>query len=331
MVRTFSGIVYRRFTGGGDAPGRAAAAGRPDEASAAATAFARTTTAPAPAAVFSAGARCLPRGQGPGRLGIRNPGHRGEGRRPVPVLSAETAAEPLPAPVAGAAAVQLPAGTLVLGGLDAAEASVSGVFMLDRHGELHAEGALSAPLHDAAASTVGGHVLVFGGGTANSSDVVQELPASIGAGSNAQVTATVVGHLPRPRSDLSAVTVGDHAYVLGGYDGTQLDSSVLATADGVSFEQVAELSGAGPLSGRGRARRPRFSPLEERPAKAKPRRRSRKSTPTVAAPTSSAACRARSRTPRQWCSAARSTWSEARAPPANRPTRPGASIQPAVG
>ena len=158
---------------------------------------------------------------------------------PPPVLRASTAPDPLPAPVSGAAGAAVPGGMLVLGGLDASETSVAGVFVLDRRGKLRPAGELSGPLHDAAATAVGERVLVFGGGTASSTDTVQALPTSLGSGGEA--TATVVGHLPAVRSDLSAVTVGRRAYVLGGYDGTELDPSVLATADGTSFSRVAEL------------------------------------------------------------------------------------------
>ncbi len=158
------------------------------------------------------------------------------------VLAARTTADPLPVPISGAAAAPVQAGDLVLGGLDATEASVAGVFLLGRHGELKPAGAVAGPLHDAAATRLGDRVLVFGGGTATSTDTVQALPASLGsAGGEAEATATVVGHLPAPRSDLSAVTVAGRAYILGGYDGTELDPSVLATADGATFDQVAEL------------------------------------------------------------------------------------------
>lgn len=133
----------------------------------------------------------------------------------------------------------VPAGALVIGGLDANESSVEGVFLLGRSGKLRSVGSLAGPLHDAAAARVGEKVLVFGGGTETSTDQVQSLPARLGPGSEA--TATVVGHLPAVRSDLSAVTVGAEAYVLGGYDGTAPDPAVLATADGSSFQEVAEL------------------------------------------------------------------------------------------
>jgi outer membrane protein assembly factor BamB len=148
-------------------------------------------------------------------------------------------AHSLPAPVSGAAATVVPGGGLVVGGLDSSETSVEGVFLLGQSGQLQSAGSLAGPLHDAAATTVGEEVLVFGGGTETSTDQVQSLPASISAGS--EETATVVGHLPAVRSDLSAVTVGDKAYVLGGYDGTTPDPAVLATADGRSFSHVADL------------------------------------------------------------------------------------------
>ncbi|HEX6456952.1 MAG TPA: kelch repeat-containing protein [Solirubrobacterales bacterium] len=145
----------------------------------------------------------------------------------------------LPAPISGEAAAAVPGGTLILGGLDANEASVEGVFSLGPSGRVQSAGSLAGPLHDAAATVLKGKVLIFGGGTETSTDQVQSLPASASLSSPA--TATVVGHLPAVRSDLSAVTVGSRAYVLGGYDGTEPDPAVLATADGRSFSQVAEL------------------------------------------------------------------------------------------
>lgn len=155
------------------------------------------------------------------------------------VLVSRLAPKQLPAPISGETAVILRGGTLIIGGLDAGEASVSGVFRLDRTGTLRPAGSLSGPLHDAAATTLGNRVLVLGGGTATSTDTVQALPVSAAAGQPA--TAAVVGHLPAVRSDLSAVTIGSTAYVLGGYDGTTPDPAVLATADGSTFEQVADL------------------------------------------------------------------------------------------
>ncbi len=155
------------------------------------------------------------------------------------------AARPLPAPVAAESAVGLSGGPLILGGLDASEASVSGVFQLDpASGRVREAGALGGPLHDAAATLLGSRVLVFGGGTETSSDGVQALPVA-GGQVAAGTMATAVGQLPTVRSDLSAVSVGSRAYVLGGYDGTSPLDSVLATGDGASFSQVATLPAPG--------------------------------------------------------------------------------------
>ncbi len=147
----------------------------------------------------------------------------------------------LPAPVSGESAVALPGGPLVLGGLDTSEASVSGVFQLEAaSGRLRQVGELHAPSHDAAAAALGDRVMVFGGGAEASSSEVQSLPAPGGAPA-AGATASVVGRLPTVRSDLSAVTIAKRAYVLGGYDGETPLDSVLSTADGSDFSQVATL------------------------------------------------------------------------------------------
>jgi outer membrane protein assembly factor BamB len=50
-----------------------------------------------------------------------------------------------------------------------------------------------------------------------------------------------VGKLPTARSDLSAVTIGNRAFLLGGYDGSKSIDTVLETTDGRSFTQVATL------------------------------------------------------------------------------------------
>ncbi|MBO0813732.1 MAG: hypothetical protein J2P30_01045, partial [Actinobacteria bacterium] len=49
------------------------------------------------------------------------------------------------------------------------------------------------------------------------------------------------GQLPGPRSDLSSVTLGGTAYLVGGYDGTTDDAAVLATGNGRTFRTVARL------------------------------------------------------------------------------------------
>jgi hypothetical protein len=138
-------------------------------------------------------------------------------------------------------------GPLIIGGLDSSGESVAGVFRLDSAtGRVREEATLSAPLHDAAAVRLGDRVLVFGGGTATSTDAVQALPDPGGGRVAPTTPAEVAGRLPSPRSDLSAVVLNGRAYVLGGYDGSRTDASVLETSDGATFASVANL----PVPGR---------------------------------------------------------------------------------
>jgi N-acetylneuraminic acid mutarotase len=166
-------------------------------------------------------------------------GGRADAPRYVEKLVARNAPKPLPAPISGEAVAAMPGGPLIIGGLDTTESSVEGVFQLDpASGRAREVGSLTGPLHDAAAAVVGERVLVFGGGTETSTDEVQALPVSGGSIAGA---AQPVGRLPTVRSDLSAVTVGSTAYVLGGYDGKEPIASVLATTDGSRFTEVTKL------------------------------------------------------------------------------------------
>lgn len=93
-------------------------------------------------------------------------------------------------------------------------------------------GQLHEPVHDASGAALGGHAVVFGGG---SSTEVADVQSWTGT------TSRVVGRLPSGRSDSAAVTVGGTAYVVGGFDGTGMTTSVLATRDGRQFRTVARL------------------------------------------------------------------------------------------
>jgi outer membrane protein assembly factor BamB len=168
-------------------------------------------------------------------------GGSGDPAAPARTVLVASRGRPLPAPVSGESVVGLPGGPLILGGLDAEEGSVSGVFQLDaRTARLRPAGELHSPLHDAAAAVLGERVFVFGGGTETSTDEVQSLSAAGGRPPSTGV-ASVVGRLPTVRSDLSAVSVGGSAYVLGGYDGEAPLDSVLASSDGNSFAEVGTL------------------------------------------------------------------------------------------
>lgn len=121
---------------------------------------------------------------------------------------------------------------VVLGGLTGSR-SASGVFSLETtNGSLRSVGALRVGVHDAAGSIVGGRDLVFGGGAPATVASVEAFPARPSA---------ALGALPSPRSDASAVSVGNATYIVGGYSGSSPDSSVLSTTDGVKFRSVARL------------------------------------------------------------------------------------------
>ena len=100
-------------------------------------------------------------------------------------------------------------------------------------GALETDGSLGHPVHDAAGVTLGGAMLVLGGGSSTQDSWVQRiLPNRDGK---------VVGLLPAPRADLGAVIVGQEAIVVGGGAAGRADPRVLATVDGVHFRVVARL------------------------------------------------------------------------------------------
>ena len=145
----------------------------------------------------------------------------------------------LPAPVSREVVVPGRHGKLiVLGGLTPSGASAAGVYSVGtRTGAARRIGALGVAVHDAAGAVTGGRALVFGGGSATSIATVQGFTLPGGHGG----AAPGLARLPNARSDLAAVTVGAVTYVLGGYDGTRPDASVLATTDGRTFRNVATL------------------------------------------------------------------------------------------
>ncbi len=129
-----------------------------------------------------------------------------------------------------------PGQLIVFGGLTAAGTSAGGIYSVSTAaGTARRIGTLSAPLHDAAAAVSGHQALIFGGGSPVTVGTVQSFPL---AGRGA---APHVGSLPEPRSDAQAVTMGTMTYLVGGYDGSRPDASVLATTDGRSYSTVATL------------------------------------------------------------------------------------------
>ncbi len=163
---------------------------------------------------------------------------------PVSLAAAESGLLPwqLPGPLSREVVVAGSSGRLiVLGGLVPGGASSEAVYSLrTATGAARRVGTLSAPVHDGAAVVAGGRALIFGGGSPVTVPAVQAL-ALPGPGSGGLVTGTDAGSLPAPRSDDAAVTIGGTTYVVGGYDGTRPDASVLATRTGRTFTVVAAL------------------------------------------------------------------------------------------
>jgi Kelch motif len=132
--------------------------------------------------------------------------------------------------------VALTDGTTIwlLGGRDPGKNSRTSVVQIDpTNGTSTPVGDLAVGVHDAAGARLGGRLIVFGGGNSSTVATVQAFtPASGGS---------VIGSLPQARSDLVATTVGDSAYVLGGFDGTAFTPDALRTTDGTSFTTLASL------------------------------------------------------------------------------------------
>ena len=135
--------------------------------------------------------------------------------------------------------VVLPVGTannlLIAGGLDSAGSSASGVYALDTlNGRLSLVGSLPVATHDAAGAVTGHGSLVFGGGNT--------VPISTTQGIATGGSPLASGSLPEARADSAAVTISGTAFVVGGYNGLTLDPEVLATTDGLHFDNVAALA-----------------------------------------------------------------------------------------
>lgn len=160
--------------------------------------------------------------------------HAAPHARATPVL-VRAATFHLPAPVERAVAVSDGGRILIAGGLDAAQASTSGVFRLDpRTGKLTALGAVPDAFHDAAGALLHGSLFVFGGGASTSTSNVQRFDL-------ATRRSSIAAHLPHPLSDLAAATIGGTVYLVGGYDGSVPRREIYATTDGVHFHVAALL------------------------------------------------------------------------------------------
>jgi hypothetical protein len=148
----------------------------------------------------------------------------------------------LAAPISRAIVLPGKGGQLdIIGGLTSSNVSAEGIYALNTAtGNLTHVANLNGGLHDASGAVIAGQDLTFGGGSPATVATVQSvIPSATGSGTVA--VAAVTGALPQPRSDSAAVTIKGTTYIVGGYDGTNPDRSVLATTDGRTFSTVASL------------------------------------------------------------------------------------------
>jgi N-acetylneuraminic acid mutarotase len=123
----------------------------------------------------------------------------------------------------------------VLGGHDAAGGTIRNVYRLDpSSGRSGRAGTLALPTHGSAAATLAGRILVFGGASVSVHDAVQLFQPATGR-------ASVIGHMPHQRADVTAALVGRRVVLLGGFDGFGPQGDVWATSDGSSFRLLAHL------------------------------------------------------------------------------------------
>jgi hypothetical protein len=157
-----------------------------------------------------------------------------------PGLALQVMPAPYQLPAAVSREVVLPGagGLLMIGGLTPQGTSADTVTALDPvTGATRPAARLAAATHDAAGAVLGGRAYLFGGGSAASGALSEPTIQAITPGTK----TAVVGQLPTARSDLTSVTAGPVAYLIGGYGGAGPDPQVLATTDGSHFRVAARL------------------------------------------------------------------------------------------
>ena len=163
-------------------------------------------------------------------LGVGRTRRRSSARRLV-----ERATGRLAAPLQDAASAWLPGGALLLGGLSAADASISDIRIV-RPSADRITGHLPETLHDTAAVHLGRAVYLFGGGTGagTQSDAIVRIPLS-------GDSAAGGGRLPSPSSDQAAAILGRTVYVVGGFTGARWLDTIVAWRPGTRARVVAHL------------------------------------------------------------------------------------------
>lgn len=149
-----------------------------------------------------------------------------------PVVAAGSwhrAAWTLSAPARGLAATVGDGDLILAGGLNTASSSA-----VQAYGPNRIAVSLPTAVHDAGAVVTGGDLLVFGGGTVAPTSMVQAVPL---AGGSVLSPAS----LSEPLADLTAVTVGGHVYLVGGYTGSVYNDKVFQWTAGQALSVAAVL------------------------------------------------------------------------------------------
>lgn len=131
----------------------------------------------------------------------------------------------LPAPTSDAVAVGTTRGLLLVGGYDGTH-TLGQVLLVAAPGRIVHLGSLTVPVRYPAVSVVGSgagqRVLVIGGESGGvATDVVQQVDPATGA-------VSVVGHLPAPRTQASALFLGGTVFVFGGASSGSSGASVFS-------------------------------------------------------------------------------------------------------
>jgi Galactose oxidase, central domain len=153
---------------------------------------------------------------------------------PAGPVTTRTLAVHLPGALSRSVVASDGTGVVILGGLDSRGRSSAAALRFDPvAGTVQQAGTLAVAAHDAAGVRLGAAVLIFGGGSETAS--IRSVQSYQGG------RTTLIGSLPVARSDLAAIATGSGVVVLGGFDGHTSPASVLSTADGVTFQVVAQL------------------------------------------------------------------------------------------
>lgn len=180
-------------------------------------------------AIAGCGTTTAPQRTGAGSHRSSGSHRRSKIRKPVahPAVLAYHGLYALPAPLRDPAYVSQGGGRYVLiGGLSAADTSTTEVYTGNRT-HVSQVATLGTAQHDAQAALLAGKVYVFGGGSFSELDHIFSFdPLSH--------ELTTVGSLPVAQSDVAVTSIGNTAYVVGGYDGVNWRKTILAYNPGAS-------------------------------------------------------------------------------------------------